>query len=149
MPDSDEDKDFAEDEDVTRLEKEILDMFYPDDDDSANTQSPSHDNNRLPEDSTTDDGAMDVDEPPEHSTIYTEHFQGAAKVLRTETNLFHNLLSEDEFYDCRQTNRYYPFSCETEWEVARWLSGLNVSVEKLDAFFKLKYVSETLSCALV
>lgn len=37
-------------------------------------------------------------------------------------------------------NPFVPFADFSDWEVARWLASLNVSMEKVDEFFKLNYV---------
>lgn len=69
-----------------------------------------------------------------------ELFPGAARVEGKGENLFEKIKESARREPEREGNAYYPFSCEMDWEVALWLSRLNVSQAKVDEFFRLKYV---------
>ena len=43
-----------------------------------------------------------------------------------------------------KSNIYYPFSCRSDWQVAKWLTDVRASVADTDRFFKLDYVRITM-----
>jgi hypothetical protein len=69
-----------------------------------------------------------------------ETILGAAQTYGQGLNIFDYITYCDENAPNRESNPYYPFSCFTDWEVARWLSRLNIPMYAMDEFFKLKYV---------
>ncbi|KAH8109742.1 hypothetical protein DFH11DRAFT_1515182 [Phellopilus nigrolimitatus] len=62
----------------------------------------------------------------------------AGKVFDFGKNRFSETWNSDQFSGERHLNPYHPFNDERDWELAKWLQDLNVSMEKVDAFFKLK-----------
>jgi hypothetical protein len=57
-------------------------------------------------------------------------------------NFYEKIHHEDQFADKRKGNPFWPFSCFVEWEVANFLESLEISQEKKEEFFKLKYVCQ-------
>lgn len=81
------------------------------------------------------DDESEADDQP-----YERRFPGASETFAKGSDILSSVAEADAFCEERKTNVYYPFSCKTEWEVARWLSGLNISLAQLEKFFKLDYV---------
>lgn len=74
--------------------------------------------------------------------IVQEEYQGAAECIADGRNLYSEIWEQDDLYHVRNvSNPYYPFSGCIEWEVVQWLHSLNAPMDKVDAFFKLQYVS--------
>ena len=44
---------------------------------------------------------------------------------------------------------WYPFTDRAEWELAKWLNNAHLSMNKVDEFLRLDYVSTTLIVTLV
>ena len=73
--------------------------------------------------------------PPFH----TESFLKSSKIFGNgETYL--DLFDEDEYADARQTNLYYPFASQPEWELASFLLKSDLSRVAIDQFIKLQFV---------
>jgi hypothetical protein len=73
-------------------------------------------------------------------SFHTEYFLGSSKVFRNgETYL--DIFDEDENADARQTNIYYPFASQPEWELASFLLKSDLSRVAMDQFLKLELVS--------
>ena len=73
-------------------------------------------------------------------SFHTEFFLGSSKVFGNgETYL--DLFNEDEYVDVRQTNLYYPFASQPEWELASFLLKTDLSRVAIDQFLKLQLVS--------
>jgi len=53
---------------------------------------------------------------------------------------FLDRFNEDEYSSFRAVNMYYPFSSKAEWELASFLLSSDLSMQKVDAFLKLKLV---------
>lgn len=79
--------------------------------------------------------------PSSANGVFVETFLGAAQTYGTKPTLLEEIHQNDTYSEERKDNLFYPFSSEEDWEVAAWLSGLNVSMKLIDGFFKLKYVS--------
>ena len=78
----------------------------------------------------------------EGNDVITEEFDGAAQVIGEGDDIYTNLWRSDEHYASRKScGPYYPFSGEVEWEMVQWLHSLNASIDEINQFFKLKYVS--------
>lgn len=77
-------------------------------------------------------------EPPD---LHHEYFENAGKTYGKGQNLFESITFNHEYSAERERNPFYPFSCFEDWEVARWLSHLNIPMYAVDQFFKLKYAS--------
>ena len=76
--------------------------------------------------------------------IITEEYNGAAKVIGKDKNLFDQLWDNDKCYEWRNAGcPYYPFSGPVEWELVQWLQSLDIPMNKLDKFFTLNYVSSS------
>lgn len=71
---------------------------------------------------------------------FEETFLGAAQTHGQGFNIFDYITYCDENAENRESNPYYPFSCFVDWEMARWISRLNIPMYAMDEFFKLKYV---------
>jgi hypothetical protein len=52
-----------------------------------------------------------------------------------------DIFDEDEYADARQTNLYYPFASQPEWELASFLLKSDLSRVAIDQFLKLQIVS--------
>jgi hypothetical protein len=90
------------------------------------------------------DEKIDIEQAiPQHQPVkegFEETFLGAAQTYGQGLDVFDYITHCDANAPDRESNSYYPFSCFTDWEVARWLSRLNVPMYAVDEFFKLKYV---------
>lgn len=64
-------------------------------------------------------------------------YDSAAEIKRRVTPKFERIRRklEKEFPDLP----YYPFSCEKEWNMARWLHQSGMSQAQMDRFFHLQY----------
>jgi len=72
--------------------------------------------------------------------FHTKFFLGAAKVFGNgETYL--DLFDEDKYAEAQQTNLYYPFAYQPEWELASFLLKSDLSRGAIDQFLKLQLVS--------
>ena len=61
--------------------------------------------------------------------IITEEYNGAAKVIGKDKNLFDQLWDNDEYYERRNAGcPYYPFSGPVEWELVQWLQSLDIPI---------------------
>lgn len=73
--------------------------------------------------------------------IFNE-YDGAAKIVSDGDDLYTQIWESDPLYKQRRhCNAYYPFSGVVEWEIVQWLHSLDVSLDRLNNFFKLRYVS--------
>lgn len=73
--------------------------------------------------------------------IVVEAYEGAAAIISEGKNQYAQLWDNDEYHGCREdSGTYYPFSGAVEWEVVQWLHALNVSIDRINQFFKLHYV---------
>ena len=87
-----------------------------------------------------------IDQPPQPEQdatlppFHTDFFLGSSKVFgKGETYL--DLFNEDEYAGARQTNLYYPFATQPEWELASFLLKSDLSRVAIDQFLKLQLVS--------
>ena len=83
------------------------------------------------------------DQPPQQQAVlpsfHTESFLESSKIFGNgETYL--DLFDEDEYADARQTNLYYPFASQPEWELASFLLKSDLSRVAIDQFLKLQFV---------
>jgi hypothetical protein len=90
----------------------------------------------------------DNDQPPQPEqeaglpSFNTEFFYGSSKVFGSgETYM--DIFDEDQYADARQTNLYYPFASQPEWELASFLLKSDLSRVAIDQFLKLQFVSTT------
>ena len=75
------------------------------------------------------------------SSIFVEEFPGAANIIGKGHHLYSQNILTDEHCEKRKiAGPFYPFSGREDWETFKWLSSLNVPMEKLDEFFKLSQV---------
>lgn len=75
---------------------------------------------------------------PEATSAFVEYFLGSGQIIDHEDSPF------DEWrQDIGQMShsRYYPFAGEKEWAVACWLHESGLSLEKINRFLHLQYVS--------
>lgn len=72
---------------------------------------------------------------------HTVKHPNAASPFGDADTILDDIRKNDEFASDRQNNMYYPFASRLDWEVASWLSRLNVSMELTDEFFNLDFVS--------
>ncbi len=77
---------------------------------------------------------------PNLSDFHRSYFSGAGETFGKGKDSLDEIFSNDQYADERKQNRFYPFSCEMEWEVASWLQRTHISTQLLDEFFKLRYV---------
>ncbi len=76
---------------------------------------------------------------------FVEEFPGAGATYGQGFHLYSDISVNHTHAEQRQENPFCPFSCFTDWEVAHWLSQLNVPLYAIDEFFKLQYVSSSIS----
>ena len=100
-------------------------------------------------DATATMDAMDMDDnyqSDEYSgqailpPIYTEHFCGASKIFG-EGETFMDIFDKDGNAENQKMNLYYPFTSQTEWELASFLLKSGLSMVATDEFLKLQLVS--------
>jgi hypothetical protein len=65
----------------------------------------------------------------------------AAKVYRTDGRTFMDNFDQDTHTEKRIDNVYYPFASRSEWELASFLLGSNLSMTAIDKFLSLDLVS--------
>ena len=101
---------------------------------------------------TEDDPTMveNIEGPPRcdiaEMDVTVEEYLGADKIKGQGCNTYMQLLRTDEYSEQRSVSGvWYPFACHEEWQVFRWLSSLRVSMDQVDKFFGLDYVSLLLS----
>ncbi len=75
-------------------------------------------------------------------------FPGAAKVVGKGKDVLTKIEDNDAYAIHRRSNPFYPFSCDTEWGLAEWLTESDLPVAQLDKFFKLQYV-RLITCSLL
>ena len=74
--------------------------------------------------------------------VTIEEYPGVDKIKGQGCNTYTQLLQTDEHSEQRSVSGvWYPFACREEWQVFRWLSSLRVSMDRVDEFFGLDYVS--------
>lgn len=76
----------------------------------------------------------------DYCTPFCETFPGASAVFG-QGKTFLDRFDEDEHAPKRQTNLFYPFACEAEWELASFLHHSSLSTKAIDLFFSLQIVS--------
>lgn len=75
------------------------------------------------------------------NNVFAENFPKAAMVVGKGQNLYSRNIFADEHRDKRRiAGPFYPFSGKEDWSTFKWLSSLQVPMEKLDEFFELPYV---------
>ena len=73
--------------------------------------------------------------------IIVEEYPGAGRIKGQGCNTYTQFLVNDDYNKQRSVaGLWYPFSCNEEWQVFRWLSSLHVPMDKVDEFFSLDYV---------
>lgn len=77
---------------------------------------------------------------PPDGRSFVEVYPGAGDVRYTGENSFEAVWKKDRYYEERQANSYYPFSCYMDFEVGKWLTDIGIPMLRIDQFFKLKYV---------
>lgn len=105
----------------------VSDEIVDDDDDDDDEIPPP-----LPDGEPEYDGAKGV---------FFDAFAGAGKTYGKGRDTLSEIVDTDEHSDMRSDNRYYPFSCEAEWELVSWMVRSALPMTKIDEFLKLKYVS--------
>lgn len=120
---------------------------------SSNDSSPSRSPSPPPpqlDSSPRNDNTHGLPQQPSQSDFFRVEFPGLGKTGKTfgkgRTSL-EEIFANDPYADEREQNRFYPFSCETEWELAAWLHKARISTELQDEFFKLRYVRSTYTYA--
>lgn len=75
------------------------------------------------------------------NNVFTENFPEAAMIVGKGHNLYSRNMITDEHREKRKiAGPFYPFSGKEDWDTFKWLSSLQVPMEKLDEFFELPYV---------
>jgi hypothetical protein len=97
---------------------------------------------RIPEAGMETDGIDDrlSEQEAVLPSNYSEFFPGASEVFGKEKT-YMDLFDEDEYANARQTNLYYPFASQPEWELASFLLKSGLSRVAIDQFLKLQLVS--------
>jgi hypothetical protein len=79
--------------------------------------------------------------PEQDATIpHTELFPEASKIFG-KGKTYMDLFGDDEYAGNRETNLYYPFASQPEWELASFLLKSGLSMVATDEFLKLQMVS--------
>ncbi len=102
--------------------------------------APSTSNSELYTTSSSNDKSDTSSAEETSDDIYTEYFPGAAKTFGYGKDSLSQIAEDDEFSEKRKANRFYPFSCETEWELVLWLTRLDAPMSAVDEFLKTKFV---------
>ncbi len=103
--------------------------------------APSTSNNESYTTGSSSNDESDTSSAEETSDgVFTEYFPGAAKTFGYGKDSLSQIAEDDEFSEKRKANRFYPFSCETEWELALWLTRLDAPMSAVDEFLKTKFV---------
>jgi len=71
---------------------------------------------------------------------YTQLFPGASEIFG-KGKTYMDLFDDDEYAGNRETNLYYPFASQPEWELASFLLKSGLSMVAMDEFLKLQMVS--------
>lgn len=75
------------------------------------------------------------------NNVFVKNFPKAAMVVGKGQNLYSRNIIADEHREKRKiAGPFYPFSGKEDWDIFKWLSSLQVPMEKLDEFFELPYV---------
>ena len=76
-------------------------------------------------------------------SMFVENYPGAAEIIKTGPNMYAQLLEADsEHSEGREiVGPWYPFAGRAEWELAKWLNSAHLSMNKVDEFLRLDYVS--------
>lgn len=91
----------------------------------------------VPEVDDIDDQLPHLEAAP---SFHTELFLGSSEIFGDgETYL--DIFDEDEYADAWQTNLYYPFASQPEWELASFLLKSDLSRVAIDQFLMLQIVS--------
>ena len=90
--------------------------------------------------------AANIEGPPRCDVaeldVTIEEYPGVDKIKGQGCNTYTQLLRTDEHSEQRSVSGiWYPFACREEWQVFRWLSSLRVSMDQINEFFSLDYVS--------
>ena len=87
---------------------------------------------------------MEINQPPQQEAVlpsfHTETFLGSSKVFGNGET-YTDLSDKDEYADARQTNPYYPFASQPEWELGSFLLKSDLSRVAIDQFLKLQLIS--------
>ncbi len=78
---------------------------------------------------------------PRSRDNFTKKHTAAGNPFGDGHTILDNIRKNDTFASERKENIYYPFASRLDWEVASWLSRLNVSMELTNEFFDLEFVS--------
>ena len=79
--------------------------------------------------------------PEQAATIpHTQVFPGASEIFGNGKT-YMDLFDDDEYAGNRETNMYYPFASQPEWELASFLLESGLSMVATDRFLKLQMVS--------
>ena len=78
--------------------------------------------------------------PSKHSG-YHDVFVGAGKSYGRGENTFSRMWNADKHCQRREKISYYPFSCKTDFDVAKWIMESPLPTEKVDELLDLNYVS--------
>ena len=79
--------------------------------------------------------------PEQAATIpHTQVFSGASEIFGN-SKTYMDLFDDDEYAGNRETNMYYPFASQPEWELASFLLKSGLSMVATDEFLKLQMVS--------
>lgn len=110
------------------------------DTDSGSEETYGHPEDLSPVGSESSEGEEPQDEgiaTQDDDSLIQEVFPNAGKVHQNVRTTLATLFDErQELND----NLYYPFSSQTDWELAAWLHESGLPTEKIDGFLKLKYV---------
>ena len=78
-------------------------------------------------------------------SMFVENYPGAAEIINTGPNMYAQLLEADSEHSEGRgiVGPWYPFAGRAEWELAKWLNSAHLSMNKMDEFLRLDYVSST------
>ena len=84
------------------------------------------------------------------NSLFVENYPGAADIIDTGPNMYAQRLEADSEHSGGRevVGPWYPFAGRVEWELAKWLNSANLSMNKIDEFLRLDYVSTTVIIAL-
>ena len=126
-----------ESSDLLAPEDEALIDFTVVNDNDSEDQDPFAEGTLILEGASEDLHLSDIST----GNVYVEEYPGAAKIFGKSLNICEQRLEADEYSENRKIARWYPFSNEADWKTAEWLNSAPLSMNDIDAFLKLDFVS--------